>query len=630
MLVSSMDKVSYDNFDIVFLPENRVVRCNGPLSFADAAAQAELLVEHPCGSRGTCGKCRVRFHLGAPAPGTHDKQLLSPEALASGWRLACQVILSSPAVMEVPDVSRVASPKSFGPDDLFASGFDPFLKVHSVLLPPAELGTQLSGAERLANALGFSPSLGLDQLRVVGEADHCSKRLELVLDEARALWVGDPGGRGVALGLALDVGSTSLAGALVDLESGKVICSASVLNQQIQYGADVISRIDHAQIDKAGNHNLHAAVVSTINELIEQLLSSSGALRNNIWLACAAGNSVMLHTLMGVDVRALGRAPYIGAWVAPWRLRAHEVGLNLRAEAALRLFPMIRSNVGGDTVAAIIAAGLDMTEKLTLLIDLGTNCEVVLGNRDGILATSTAAGPAFEGANIRCGMRAAPGAIDRISLRPGGELSIHVIGSVRPRGICGSALVDAAALFLRTGVMDASGRMRGPETFDADLAPLRDRLVRDETGQPAVVLAQAMDSATGESVTVGARDIRQLQLVKGSILAGVVTLLRTRGATMDDVEQVFIAGAFGSYLRKTSVMDVGLVPATDPERVQCIGNAAGVGARMALVDRLAWRRAEAVHRAAQYIELGGLPEYQDLFAESMGFHDSPALVESAR
>lgn len=609
------------SFRVRFLPEDREIEFDRPISLADAAAVADVLVDHPCGSKACCGKCRVRFHGGAPQPSHADERLLDRSLLADGWRLSCQTVVKSGATVEIPAVSRAASPKGFGPADLLGAGFERALTVHTAALSAPSLADQQSTEDRLELSCGGGIGGGLApaHLRALQDAAAGGGEVAMLRDHGRLLWLGAPAHlEQPLLGVAIDVGSTSLAAAIIDMRSGQVLASDSTLNAQVQYGADVISRINYAQSHAKGNHHLHRSVIETINRLVGELLAEAGARRENVWCACAAGNSVMLHTLMGVDVRPLGQSPYVGAWTRGRMLDARDIGLDLRAEARLRVFPMVQSNVGGDTVAAIVATGLDRTEKLTLMIDLGTNCEVVLGNRDRILATSTAAGPAFEGANIRHGMRAAPGAIDRVSLQDGGELSVRVFGGGRPRGVCGSALIDAAAILLRARIVDASGRMHGASGVDGALAA---RITKTDDGQNAIILAHAPQTDNGHDIVLTARDIRQLQLIKGSILAGARTLLSHWGAGVEAIEQVLVAGAFGSFLRKASVQAIGLVPLVDAERIRFVGNAAGVGARMGLVDVASWQRAQAVRQRTEYVELGGTSEYQDLFAESMGFHD---------
>lgn len=622
-------------FDVTFLPDGKTVRFEEAIPLSDAAAAAEVLVEHPCGSKATCGKCRVRFATGAPDPTRAELELLSPDAIETGWRLSCQSVVDRDAQVEVPLVSRSASAKGFGGDDLFQDGFEPAVRRRVVRLPEPGLEYQwaLEDSLHLQLGIGCNPRPTLAQLLSIGAcAETAGGELTLVIDGSNLAGVKPGNATGTPLlGYAVDLGSTSLAGAIVNLETGAVVASNSVLNPQVSFGADVISRIFYAQSRDDGNARLHDAIVGAVNRLMESLLAEAGATTTDVYSVCAVGNPAMLHTFVGADVRPLGQAPYVGLWTRGMSIPAVDMGVELPPGVHVRILPTIRSNVGADTVSAIIATGLDLTDKMTLMIDLGTNSEIVLGNRARMMATSTAAGPAFEGANIRQGMRAAPGAIDRVSLRPGGKLAVHVLGGMKAKGVCGSALIDAAAVLLRSGLLDASGRLHSREALNSrkypDLAP---RIVHGEHGHPAVILATPGESENGVPVMLNALDVRQLQLIKGSIHAGAHLLMRAMGVGYDDIEQVLIAGAFGSFVRKASAIDIGLVPPVDPERVFFIGNAAGVGARIALVDHGAWKRAEMVRERAEYVELGGHPEYQDAFCEAMGFHDSPALADAER
>ena len=604
----------------------------------------DILIDHPCGSKATCGKCRVRFTSGSTAPTAADERLIPADELADGWRLSCQCMVEATAEVEVPAISRSASAKSFGPDDLFAGSFSPRVQDHEVMLPEPTIEYQYAAEDSLNRQLNREQPVRLttDQIRWLSTIAREGGSVRLLRDGARVLALG-PSHEifRTPFGIAIDIGSTSLAAALVDKTNGRVLSHVSSLNPQVRHGADVISRIDYVIQDEEGNSTLHRVLIEELARMIAVLQREARVDLMQIWSVCVAGNPAMLHTFMGVDVTGLALSPYVGAWTRGLDVPVQEVGrsrvrlgerehitadLHLRAEARVRTMPMIRSNVGGDTVAALIASGMDQNDKLSILVDLGTNCEVVIGNRDRLIATSTAAGPAFEGANIAQGMRAAPGAIDRVSLKREGRLAVRVIGNDKAKGICGSGLIDTVPLLLRTGVVDASGRMHSRDHIDEKRYPqLARRIVHGELGYPAVILAFPEESEREIPVMLNAHDVRQLQLIKGSILAGCRMLMDAFGARAEDLDQILIAGAFGSFLRKQSVVDIGLVPAIDPEKIHFIGNAAGVGARMALVDENAWRRAELIHERAEYIELGGDPQYQYVFAEAMGFHDSPAV-----
>ena len=640
-------------FPVRFLPDNRSWSADEPVDLVLAAAGCDILLEQPCGSKAVCGKCRVRVVEGEVPAGAEDLRVLGAEAVADGWRLGCRITLDRPTTLEVSPAVRSTAAKAFGDEALLGDGIDPPVHGAAVSLTTPDEALQAAlphrpppGAiERLALALRAAAGLprtngkgapaaadptlrslapSAAALRALGRALRQGPDVRAWLDEdGRLLTVetAQPRDSGVgAWGAAIDVGSTTLAVALVDLADGRVLASASGLNPQAPFGADVISRIAWAQERADGPAALHRALVHGLDALLarglEGAVAGAGGQAQPIRALAAVGNPTMLHTLVGVDPASLGQAPYVGLWRGPWRGTARELGLELPEATAAYVLPGVGSHVGADTVAAIVATGLDRAARPTLLVDLGTNSEVVLGCRDYILCASTSAGPAFEGAAIQHGMRAAPGAIEQVRVRPTGSILVRVIGGEDARGICGSGLVDAAAELLRVGVIEPSGRM-GTRDELAGLVPPRllDRLSDAPPAGRAVRLAGSAE----RPVLFTAADVRQLQLVKGSIAAGMRVLLARKGLSPGDLGDVLIAGAFGNYLRKTSAQAIGLVPPVDPERVRFVGNAAGAGARAVLCDRGFRRRAEEVALRAEYLELADAPEYGELFAEAMAF-----------
>ncbi len=643
------------SFSLRFLPDNRSWSADEPVDLVLAAAGCDILLEQPCGSRTVCGKCRVRVVEGDVPAGAEDLRLLGQAAVAEGWRLACRMTLAAPATIEVPPALRSTAAKSFGDDTLFTLPLDPPVRGVRVRIPEAQEVAHEAGAgphhpppgalERLALALraaagrprtnGKSAPVqpdvalgtlapGAAALRELAAALRHGPEVRAWLDaDGRLLAVEPAGGEtgaGPDCGLALDVGTTTVAVALVELARGEVLASASGLNAQTPFGADVISRIAHAQerADGAGADALHRALVRGLDGLIARCLESAAVPAARVRALAAVGNPTMLHTLLGADPTSLGQAPYVGAWRGSWHGLAGELGLELPRGASAYLAPGVGSHVGADTIAAIVACGLDQAERPTLLVDLGTNSEVVLGCRDFILCASTSAGPAFEGATIRQGMRAAPGAIEQVRIRQSGSVMLRVVGGEEPVGLCGSGLVDAAAALLGAGVIEPSGRMRSREELEALVPPaLAQRLLEDpEAGAGRAFL---LGGVAGRQVLLTAADVRQLQLVKGSIAAGIRVLLARKALRLDDVAGVLLAGAFGNYLRKTSAQAIGLVPDIDPERVHFVGNAAGAGARAVLCDRGLRRRAEEAAARAEYVELADAPEYPDLFAAELAF-----------
>ena len=600
-------------FPIRFLPEDRTYQAEQPVDLMLAAAACDIWVEQPCGSKTICGKCKVRMREGDAALSLGDQRLLSPEELRDGWRLGCQLLLSGASVIEIPPATRSVAAKPFGPADLFAGGFRPnIIKRYLELRPPDE-DNQYASFDIISRALG-SPRLRAEMTMVQKAVQRLTDndyKVSVVVggDELLAIEAGNTADS--AYGVAIDTGSTTLGAALVNLHNGSVVCAMSRLNPQVKFGADIISRIHYVQEHKGGSEQLHKALISALRQMIEELAAQGSISPNDIYSVVCAGNATMTHSAVGADTTPLGQAPYVGLWTREWTVRAREFELPVSKRALVRFMPMIRSHVGGDTVSAALACGIDRSEGWQAMIDLGTNSEVVVGNRRRMVATSTAAGPAFEGANIHHGMRAAPGAIDQVRISPDGRIVVKTVNNEPARGICGTGLVDAAAELVRMGVIAPSGYMKKGEELAGVPEALRERCIKMTDGQSAVRLA--------EEVVLTAQDVRQLQLIKGSIYAGLDILLQHLGIGLNDLERVNIAGAFGNFLRKSSAQAIGLVPNIDPEKVQFIGNAAGVGARMALVDADARERANRISETCEYVELAGHAGYQDAFVAAIPF-----------
>ena len=543
-----------------FLPEDRACEVEAGVELYLAAAAAGILLEQPCGSQATCGRCRVRVIEGAPPPSDAEPSILTQPELEAGWRLGCQLVIESPSVIEIPVVTRSLAGKSFG-DNLPPEALD-----HPVVAP--------------------APAVGRPRY-----------------------------------GLAVDVGTTSLAAALVSLTDGSVVASSSSLNPQVAFGADVISRIRHTIDAPDGVAHLRDAVRTELGALIGELRAEARCDAGQVVLAAVAGNPTMMHAWRGMPVASLGRAPFEAAWSGVLTLEAEDVGLPINPDASVLVFPLLRSHVGGDLAAAAVACGLDRpaetrNQGARLLIDLGTNTELLLEHDGRLVTTSAAAGPAFEGGAIRHGMRGAPGAIDVVSISAGGCVRTHTIGGLPARGLCGSGLIDAVAELLRAGVVSASGYLRAPA--EVGVGALADRLSSID-GQRAFALVERDDTADAGPVTLTARDIREVQLAKGSILAAATLLCQHAGLSPEDLREVLIAGAFGNYIRKASALRIGLLPPLDPERVRFVGNAAGVGARLALVDSRVIERAGALAARAEYVDLAGHAGYQSTFMAALAF-----------
>ena len=543
-------------FVIRFLPEGRAVELDGPTDVFQAAAACGILLELPCAGFARCGHCRVRVTEGAAEVSEADQDALEPDELREGWRLACALTLRDAAVVEVPRAVRSTSLKGFG-----AAAVPDASRVPMFALGPA-------------------------------------------------------GGR-ATLGLAVDIGTTSLAAALVDLGTGASVKTGSVRNPQAEFGADVMSRIHAAGRDAQSRRPLMLAVRRGLAALASGLLRDAGAAAADVVAATVVGNPAMLHFWYGEDAWGLGVAPYAGRWTAALETRAEVVGMPFEPRVPVYVFPCVKSHVGADAVAAAVAVGMDDRDSPALLVDLGTNSEIVLSDGDRVFAASTAAGPAFECGGITCGMRAEEGAIDALRLEPDGRWSAHVIGDARPQGLCGSGLLDAVAELLRAGVVEPGGSLcRGGRDHDS---------VPDSTDQQPVQSARprsvAIVEAGGDSlgISLDATDVRRLQLAIGAVRAGIEVLCADAGVAAADLETVFVAGTFGQYVRKASLLRLGLLPPVQPERVRTVGNAAGAGAVLALLDRRVRERAEGLAGRARYVELAGRRDYEEALLRSLRF-----------
>lgn len=540
-------------YRITFLPGQRTLELDQPLGLSLAAARCDIWFEHPCGAKALCGQCRVRVVQGEAPVTAADARVLSSDERAEGWRLGCQLTLAGACTIEVPAQDRAWALKSFGPQSLPAGGFEPQV--------PA----------------GLAPS-------------------------ARA-----------PMGVAVDLGTTTLAAAIVDLRDGRVAATVSCLNPQVRFGADIMSRIHFAQQSSDGNAQLHTVLVEAVGGMIAGLIGQARVPSGDVVAVTCVGNATMTHAAVGADVTPLGEAPDKGSFVVEQDMPAAAFGWPVHPDARVRFAPLIGSHVGGDTVAGILACDIDRLAGWRLLIDLGTNAEVVLGCRDRIVATSTAAGPAFDGANITFGMRAVAGAIDAVRVGADGHLVTSTIGGQPAVGLCGSGLVDAVAQLLRAGVVATSGYLRSARECEALGVP---RLLQDRIGllppdDRAVQLAR--------EVMLSARDVRQLQLAKGSIAAGIALLMGRLDLEIGDLDEILVAGTFGTFLSKASLLAIGLVPPIDARRVRFVGNAAGAGARLILADARSRRRAIEIAQRTEFVELAGDPAYEAAFCAGIPF-----------
>jgi uncharacterized 2Fe-2S/4Fe-4S cluster protein (DUF4445 family) len=420
----------------------------------------------------------------------------------------------------------------------------------------------------------------------------------------------------MTFGLAIDVGTTSVVTSLMELASGEQLASVSSLNPQAVFGGDLMSRIAFAQFDPGNLRKLQTRIIGLLNQHIEQVCRDSGVLAKWIYKVVVVGNTCMHHVLLGIDPSYVGLAPYAPVMRHPLTLGARELFLKVNPEARVCLLPIVAGFVGADAVAVALATRMDESPDIRIAVDIGTNGEVLLGSREHLWACSAPAGPALEGAQIRHGMRAALGAIDRVVLE-NGDLGLHTIGDASAQGICGSGLIDAIAVLLDAGAIDWTGLI-DIDHADRLPAPLRSRVVmRGE--ERVVILARPGESGAAHEIALTQDDVRQVQLCKGAIASGAAMLQRIAGVPDDKIAELMLAGGFGNYLSIRSALRIGLIPALPEPRIRYVGNAAVLGAQLALLSEVERERASLIARSIEHVSLAAHPDFQDVFVDCMNF-----------
>jgi uncharacterized 2Fe-2S/4Fe-4S cluster protein (DUF4445 family) len=595
--------------EVTYLPFDRSTRVPPGTTLFSAAHWIGLPIDSTCGGRGTCGKCKVRVLGNPPEVTTADHRQLRQDEIDDGWRLSCQARIYEDIRCEVPQLLRVPKAATMGLGRLVI--LDPNVrKVYFELVAPT-LEDQRSDVVRLRDALSVeghdmvAPVPVLRSLPTVLRAADFKVTAVLAGETLVAVEAGDTTGE--CFGIAFDVGTTTLVGTLMNLRTGMAAAVHSTLNGQAPFGADVISRISHAMNGLDSVRELQAAVVGTMNQVIAQLYAEAGVGADRTYEAVVVGNVTMLHLLLGIDPAPIAVMPFAPAFMEPITVMASEVGLDIHPHGYVQTLPALGAYVGADIVAGVLATNIARDEKMRVFVDVGTNGEIVIGNAQRTLATAAPAGPAFEGSQIKCGMRATDGAIEGVQL--GDKVELQVIGGdVKPVGICGSGLVDAVAQMLRVGILDHSGRMKSRD--DLPHHPLTDRLIEVE-GVRAFLLA--------DGVYLTQRDVRELQFAKGSIATGIKVLMDIMGMTTADIDEIFLGGSFGSYLNPESAKIIGLVPPVEVERIIAVGNSAGEGAKIALLSYRERQVAFELPSRLEYIELSGRSDFNDTFVEVLKF-----------
>ena len=577
-----------------------------------------------CGGETGCGSCLIRLLPDAATnpPNSMERETLSAEELEKGCRLACQSTIQGDLRVEIPPESLTAPQRTQVEGEEHPFELEQPVTVYTLDLIPASREDQRADWDRMSEALmavgAVEPKR--NQLSIVKQLPAVLRengwRVQVGLRDDYVVSVSAP--ESPLLGLSVDIGTTKVAGYLVDMKTGKTLAMLGIMNPQIAYGEDVMARIAYIMKHLSGSDELQKTIVETLNKLAADLCqeatekgvdeaNSHVLTPQQIVEVVIVGNTAMHHLFLGLAVDQLGLAPYISAASAAMDVKAHELGLTFSAGAVVHLLPNIAGFVGGDHVSMLLAADVDPEPGNCLFLDIGTNTEITLNANGKKLSCSTASGPAFEGAHIKDGMRAADGAIERVRVTSG-KIQYQTINHKKPVGICGSGILDAIAQFKQAGVMNSRG------AFDPDHPLVGEG---DRGGQ--VVLVKGSQTEHGRDIVLTRKDISEIQLAKGAIRAGIEILLHEAGLSATQLQQFIIAGAFGSFINVNSAITIGMFPALPGERFRQVGNAAGMGAKLALLSTSKRIEACRIARTTEYVELSNHVEFTNQFAKAMVF-----------
>jgi len=597
-------------YSVDFEPVGRREKCRDDESLLDCAHRLGVGIVSLCGGRGKFHCCKIQILKGLvskPTKGELDS--FSSGELKDGYRLACQTYIKSDCKIGVP-LESLTTPQRVQVEGLEVSvKVEPSISSYRIQLSSPSMSDLQADDERVIQALNnqFKLSCKKIDINVLKNISpllrSCNWKTQVSLrdDEMIAInpW------QSSQLGLAVDLGTSKIAGYLFDLTSGKTLASEGVMNPQISYGEDIISRITYAVESPTKAAKLQEVVIEALNQLIANLCKKANVKLEEIVETVIVGNTAMHHLLINLPVQQLSIPPFVPAVQRALDVKACDIGLHITPGAYVHLLPNIAGFVGADHVAMLLATEKAWEEEnLVIALDIGTNTEISLIDNGKITSVSCASGPAFEGAHIKDGMRATNGAIERVQIVDS-QVECHTIGKVPPVGLCGSGILDAIAQLRLAGVISEDGRINDHSR------------VRNYNNQREFVLISEEERDGSPAITVTQKDVREIQLAKGAILSGINVLLQEKGHSEKEIEKVVIAGAFGSYINVMSAISIGMFPSLPLDRFQQIGNAAGMGAKLALLSNNKRVEAQAIARKVSYIELSAAPNYEDIFVKAM-------------
>ena len=628
-----------EKFKITFYPDNKTIEVEKGKNILSAAISAGVYINSSCGGDGVCGRCKVILKKGQVLAQPTGR--ISLEERKKGIHLACLTTIQSDLEIEIPPESRldleklspeeidlrlkglyseseeVEPPESILGEEIFVHS--PLATKLYLELPPPDLEDKISDLERLYRQIRRIQDIpimqtGLSNIRRLGELLRASDwKITLTLGKRNGtteIVLIEPGNTSHKnFGLAFDIGTTTISGQLVDLNTKKVLGTKATYNKQASFGSDIITRIIYAQ-EQDGLEKLHHAVIDGMNQMIQELIHEHNIDLNDVNCILCAGNTTMVHLLLRVDPTYIRREPYVPTANFVPTIRASEAGIKINPRGLLSCVPGISSYVGGDVTAGVLSCGLDSREDLSILIDIGTNGEIVLGNRDFLISASASAGPAFEGSGVSCGMRSSRGAIQKVKITPGDfQVTYNTIGEAKPRGICGSGYIDIIAQMLGAGLLDKNGKIK----------MIKHKRIRDgEFGREFVLVFKKETDSTSD-IVVTEVDIENIKRAKAAIYSATAALVKYMALDFSKIKKIFIAGGFGTYIDVDNAISIGLLPDLDRSKFVFVGNSSLAGARAILLSYEAMKKADEIAKKITYFELSVEPGYMDEYMAALFF-----------
>ena len=620
---------------IIFLPDKKNIKVNEGTTILEALESIGININTPCGGKGICGKCKILINKGITAATPIEEKFLSEEEIKKGFRLACQTKLFKDTIIEIPseirlnfkrifssnlkgDINRIKNNLSLGTN----------LKKVFLDLGKPSLDDQRPDWKRIKDGLSSKKIENISNLKVAVEIlkkipDVIRKsdfKITVTLQNNEIIDIEKGDTTKNSYGIAFDIGTTTVAGYLVNLKTGEELSAVAKSNPQVIHGDDVISRIGFTQKQKENLEILQREIVNTLNEIIKETTQRVKINRSNIYETVIVGNTCMHHLFLGLDPSNIASSPYIPVIKESLSLKARDIPeLALKPSVNVYMLPNISAFVGADIVAGILSTSMWREDKIILFVDLGTNGEIVLGSKERLWTCSTAAGPAFEGARISAGMRAAEGAIYKVKI-DNKFITYKAIKDGKVRGICGSGLINLIAEMLKWGLINKSGKLINREECNPELSEeIRNRIIKGQKGNK-FLLVKGKETENGKPIYITQRDIREVQLAKAAIYAGIKILLKEVNISPEDIQKILLAGAFGNFIDKESAIRMGLIPQLPLKKVESVGNAAGRGAEIVLLSEKTRKICERISKDIKYIELSSRPDFQEEFVEAMFFN----------